>query len=104
MTKSLDADRLAVLVHEVRSPGAALSAIAETLTAGDLSPTSRRELVLLVTLACRGIERIVAGATVASIHPERIDPLALVRDVVAAANLRGASVGLVAAGPVPEID
>jgi two-component system, OmpR family, sensor histidine kinase BaeS len=104
MTKSLDADRLAVLVHEVRSPVAALSAIAETVADADLSPTARRELVRLVTLACRGIERVVADTTVASINPERIDPLALVRDVAAAANLRGASVGVVAPGSVPEID
>ena len=31
VTPSLDAERLAVLVHEVRSPVAALSAIAEAL-------------------------------------------------------------------------
>jgi signal transduction histidine kinase len=104
MTKHLDADRLAVLVHEVRSPVAALSAIAETLAEGDLDSASRRELVRLVTLACRGIERVVADATVASIHLERIDPLVLVQDVVAAANLRGANVALILPATTPVID
>jgi two-component system, OmpR family, sensor histidine kinase KdpD len=104
MTKHLDADRLTVLVHEVRSPVAALSAIAETLANGDLDSASRRELVRLVTLACRGIERVVADATVASIHPERIDPLDLVQDVVAAANLRGANVALTLPATTPVID
>jgi signal transduction histidine kinase len=104
VTKHLDADRLAVLVHEVRSPVAALSAIAETLADGDLDSASRRELVRLVTLACRGIERVVADATVASIHPERIDPLVLVQDVVAAANLRGADVALTLPATTPVID
>jgi two-component system, OmpR family, sensor histidine kinase BaeS len=103
MTKNLDADRLAVLVHEVRSPVAALSAIAETLTDGDLDSASRRELVRLVTLACRGIERVVADATVASIHPDTIDPLRLVQDVVAAGNLRDARVSLVAPASLPTV-
>jgi len=82
-------DRLAVLVHEVRSPVAALSAIAETVSDGDLDTELRDELVRLVVLACRGIERIVGDVAVASIRLEEVDPSALVRDAAVAARLRG---------------
>ena len=101
MTTSLDADRLAVLVHEVRSPVAALSAIAETLAEGRLEGDARRSLVKLVTLACHGIERIVTDASVASIHLEPVDVVGLVRDVVAAARLRGAVVELRVGQSIP---
>jgi signal transduction histidine kinase len=82
-------DRLAVLVHEVRSPVAALSAIAEAVSDGDLDTVMRDELVRLAVLACRGIERIVGDVAVASIRLEEVDPSALVRDVAVAARLRG---------------
>ena len=89
MSSELDMDRLAVLVHEVRSPVAALSAIAETVSDGDLDTELRDELVRLVVLACRGIERIVGDVAVASIRLEEVDPSALVRDAAVAARLRG---------------
>jgi hypothetical protein len=94
MTASLDAERLAVLVHELRSPVAALSAIAETLAEGELDTEARRTLVRLVVLACGGIERIVADVSVASIRLDSVDPIRVVRDAVAAARLRGSSVEL----------
>ncbi len=103
MTPSLDAERLAVLVHEVRSPVAALSAIAEALD-GDTDVEMRRELVRLVTLACRGVERVVTDAAAASIRSEPIDPEQLVRDVVAGAIVRGAHVELTVVGELPAID
>ena len=103
MTPILDAERLAVLVHEVRSPVAALSAIAEALD-GDTDVDTRREFVRLVTLACRGVERVVADVAVASIRFEPIDPEQLVRDVVAGAVLRGADVELTVVGELPAID
>lgn len=103
MTAGLDSDRLAVLVHEVRSPVAALSAIAETLAEGTLEGDVRRSLVKLVTLACRGIERIVTDASVASIHLEPVDVAELVRDVVAAARLRGAVVELSVGQDLPPV-
>jgi two-component system, OmpR family, sensor kinase len=103
MSASLDSDRLAVLVHEVRSPVAALSAIAETIADDALDLEARRSLVKLVTLACRGIERIVADASVVSIRLEPIDPVELVGDVVSAARLRGAEVELTAAARVPRV-
>jgi signal transduction histidine kinase len=96
MSSNLDTDRLAVLVHEVRSPVAALSAIAGTLVDGELDTEARRELVRLSTLACRAIERIVSDAAVTSIHRETIDPVALVRDVVTAAGVRGVPIAFAA--------
>ena len=103
MTSGLDSDRLAILVHEVRSPVAALSAIAETLTEGTLEGDARRSLVKLVTLACRGIERIVTDASVASIHLEPVHVDELVRAVVAAARLRGAEVELTVGQDLPSV-
>lgn len=104
MSSKLERDRLAVLVHEVRSPVAALSAIAATLVEGELDAAARRELVRLSTLACRAIERIVADAAVTSIHREPVDPAALVQDVVTAARLRGAQIALVAPQGVPTLE
>jgi signal transduction histidine kinase len=101
---NLDAERLAILVHEVRSPVAALSAIAEALSDGDTDVDTRRDLVRLVTLACRGVERVVMDAAVASIRAEPIDPERLVRDVVAGAVVRGARVELAVVGELPTID
>jgi signal transduction histidine kinase len=103
VSSGLDADRFAVLVHEVRSPVAALSAIAGTLEDGELDSAARRELARLAALASRAIERIVADAAVASIRPERVDPLALVVDAVAAAALRGWEVAVVAPERVPAV-
>jgi signal transduction histidine kinase len=104
MTSNLDTDRLAVLVHEVRSPVAALSAIAGTLADGELDTEARRELVRLSTLACRAIERIVADAAVTSIRRETIDPVALANDVVTAARVRGVPIAFAAADEVPAVD
>jgi two-component system OmpR family sensor kinase len=104
MSSNLDADRLAVLVHEVRSPVAALSAIAGTLVEGELDTGARRELVRLSTLACRAIERIVADAAVTSIHRETIDPVALAHDVVTAARVRGVPIAFAAPNAAPAVD
>jgi len=105
VSSNLERDRLAVLVHEVRSPVAALSAIAGTLVEGELDAEARRELVRLSMLACRAIERIVADAAVTSIHLEPVDPVVLVRDVVTAARLRGAQIAFVAQqAPVVDAD
>jgi len=103
MTPGLDTERLAVLVHEVRSPVAALSAIAETLVEGELDADARRTLIRLVVVACQGIERIVADVSVASIRLEPVDPLRLVADVVAAARLRGAAVNVTTSTDVPTV-
>jgi two-component system, OmpR family, phosphate regulon sensor histidine kinase PhoR len=104
MTDGLDAERIAVLVHEVRSPVAALSAIAETLSEAELDHAARLELARLSISACRGVERIVTDVAVASIHTERVDADELVRQAVAAAALRGALVDADLALDLPEID
>jgi signal transduction histidine kinase len=95
-------DRLAVLVHEVRSPVAALSAIAETVGQQGLDDGARADLVRLAVAACRGIERIVADGVV-SVRIETIELSTLVRDAVAAARLRGAVVECEIAADIPRV-
>jgi signal transduction histidine kinase len=82
-------DLLAVVVHELRSPVAALSAIAEVLSGGPIEGAERRELVRLTLAACRGIGRIAADATVTSVRLESLDVGPLAADAVAAARLEG---------------
>jgi signal transduction histidine kinase len=89
MSAALDAERLAVLVHEVRSPVAALSAIAETIADPQLDTSARSELVRLAISAGESVQRIVTDVAVASIRFEQIAPGSLVRDAAAAALLRG---------------
>jgi two-component system, OmpR family, sensor histidine kinase BaeS len=92
MTPDADRDRLAILVHEVRSPVAALAAIAETYRDPDLETAARRSLAGLAVAACLGIERVVADATVTSILPERIDVAKLVEAIAATWSVGGANV------------
>jgi two-component system, OmpR family, sensor histidine kinase KdpD len=103
MPDDLDSERFAVLVHEVRSPVAALSAIAETIGQPNLDDEARAELVRLAVAACRGIERIVADGVV-SVRLEAVDLSALVVDAVAAARLRGAVVETAIAADIPRVD
>lgn len=92
MSAGLDQARLAVLVHEVRSPVAALSAVAETVADLAADDSMRRELVRLALAASRGIERIVMDLAVASVHMEPLDVAALTRDAVASFAVSGESV------------
>jgi two-component system sensor histidine kinase BaeS len=85
-------ERLAVLVHEVRSPIAALGAIAEAFRDGDLDPAEQSKLAELAVAACRSIERLVSDAALASVELEKVDAGALVRETVAAAEVGGARV------------
>lgn len=78
---------LAALVHEVRSPVAALAAIEAALREPLLELVARRRLVELALAACRGIDRLVRDATLASVSLETIDVVRLVEDVAAAASL-----------------
>ncbi|HEU5489735.1 MAG TPA: HAMP domain-containing sensor histidine kinase [Gaiellaceae bacterium] len=94
MTAGLDNDRLAVLVHEVRSPVAALAGVAETAAESRGESEALPTLVRLALAACRAIERIVMDVAVASVRVEPVDVSALVRDAVAAQG-RGADVALV---------
>ena len=92
MSSDLDHERLTVLVHEVRSPVAALSAVAEAAAGAPTGDLPRRELARLALAACRAVERIVMDIAVASVRTEPIDVSALARDAVAAFSARGASV------------
>lgn len=90
MTAGSEPERLAVLVHEVRSPVAALRAIAEAYRDGDA--TARRSLKALAIAACAGIERIVVDASVASVRPTQVDVRRLVDETVGAWALTGGNV------------
>ena len=92
MTSGLDNARLAVLVHEVRSPAAALAAVAETVAESAPGDPARRELARLAVAACRAIERIVMDAAIASVRLEPVDVGILVREAVASHIVRGADV------------
>ena len=92
MSSDLDHQRLAVLVHEVRSPVAALSAVAEAATRTSADDVSRRELTRLALAASRAIERIVVDFAVTSVRMEPLDATALAHDAVAAFSVRGVSV------------
>jgi signal transduction histidine kinase len=84
-----DLERLAILVHEVRSPVAALAAVKEALSGGGLGRDDRHALIALGIAACRGIDRIVSDATVASVHRSTVDVVRLAEDSAAAATLGG---------------
>jgi signal transduction histidine kinase len=103
MSAELDAERLAVIVHEVRSPVAALAAIAETVADRELDAAAREELVRLAISAGESVRRIVTDLAVASIRFEEIAPSGLVRDAVAAASLRGTRVQVDIAAELPLI-
>ncbi len=96
-------DRLAILVHEVRSPVAALQVIVEAARREDLDPSAMRDVVTLALAACRGIERVVTDVTVASVRLEEVDPGSLVRAVAAAASLSGARVRAEVAPGLPPV-
>lgn len=65
---------LDVLVHELRSPVAALAALAETLAAGgpDLPATERRRLLALAIAAARDAERLLADPDLFSVRHEDV--------------------------------
>lgn len=86
---SSDRARLALLVHEVRSPVAALAAVARALADGAGRPGDERRLLDLAVVACTGIERLVRDAASASVVLERIDLARVVREVADAATLTG---------------
>jgi signal transduction histidine kinase len=92
MTSPLDTDRLSVLVHEVRSPVAALAAIAETAAESAAGDSARADLARLAVAACRAIERVVMDVAVASVRLEPVDLGVLAEDAVAAYLLRGSEV------------
>jgi signal transduction histidine kinase len=104
MTAPAGGQRLAILVHEVRSPVAALAAVAEAHRSEGLEPEARRSLVQLALAACRAIDRLVADATVASVRLEPVDLGGVVSETVAAATLRAPTVRGVVEPGLPIVD
>lgn len=100
----IDAERLSVLVHEVRSPVAALSAVAEAARETSGAPLGRRELVRLALAASAAIQRIVADLAVASVRPEPVDVGALASDAVSALRLGGAEAEIRLGADLPLVD
>ena len=99
-----DRDRLAILVHEVRSSVAALSAIAETYPQVRDDPAASRPLVELTLAASRSIERLVRDAAVASVRLEEVDVGRLAEEAVAAAVVAGGNVRAEIAIGLPVIE
>jgi two-component system, OmpR family, sensor kinase len=94
--------RLALLVHEARSPVAAIAAIAEAY--GQAGAGERRPLASLAVAACCSLERLVADAAVTSIRPVETDLAALADGAARAARLQGADVRVVGAAPTAQVD
>jgi signal transduction histidine kinase len=103
MTARDERERLSLIVHEVRSPTAALSAIAVALSDDGIDEQTTRNLLELAIAACRGIERIVEGTAVGSLRIEDVDVASIARDAATAAALGGARVRLEVHGNVPTI-
>jgi two-component system sensor histidine kinase KdpD len=100
------ADLLALLVHELRSPVAALLAIEQVVRERrhDLARGDLARLLELGVAAARDVERIVIDATPTSLRRETIDPRALVGAVVETAQLRGAPVVVELEPELPRIE
>jgi two-component system, OmpR family, sensor histidine kinase BaeS len=99
----LDRDRLAFIVHEVRSPVAALAAIAETYGNERTDDDGRRSLARLALAACRGIERLVADIAWTSVTAVDVDLARLVTETADAAALRGIRVRPVVESDLPAV-
>ena len=82
--------RLDIVAHELRSPVAALSAIAAAY--GESDAATRSRLVAIAWSAGSNIYRLLADTTMTSLRIGRVDVSRLVGDVVETAALRGAKV------------
>jgi signal transduction histidine kinase len=78
------------LAHELRSPVAALSGIAEAY--GDADAARRARLVELAGKAVASIERLLADGASTALRAEVLDARVIARDAVEAAALRGSVV------------
>lgn len=83
-------DRMAVIAHELRSPVAALVAIAGEYASSDAA--TRPRLLSLAAAAAESIDRLLADAEVASLRLERLDAVQLAREVAETAALGGAAI------------
>jgi signal transduction histidine kinase len=96
-------EELALVVHEVRSPTAALAAIVGAARTRPIDDASLRRLVDLSIAACRSIERIVGDAALGSLQLEEIDVVEVVRDAVASARIGGARLRTELDSDVPHV-
>jgi signal transduction histidine kinase len=103
MTVSTEREQLALVVHEVRSPTAALAAIADVTEARAVDHATLRRLVELSLAACRSIERILGDAALGPLQLEEVDVVEVARDAVASAELGGARLRTELAGDVPAV-
>ena len=92
MTTRSDRERLALLVHEVRSPTAALAAISRALSESRLDDDSLIDLIGLALAACGGIERVVVDAAPGSLRLEDVDVTDVTRAAASGARLGGGRV------------
>ena len=92
--RSSDRERLALLVHEVRSPVAALAAILQAFDDHRPDRESLRQLVRLALAASRSVRRIVEEAALGPLRLAPVDVAEVARDAVAAAVLEGGPVRL----------
>jgi signal transduction histidine kinase len=90
--KNADRELLALLVHEVRSPTAALAAIATALSDDGLDDDTVTDLIALALAASKGIERVVSDAAPGSLELEDVDVVSLAGAAVASAVLSGGHV------------
>ena len=96
-------DRLTVLAHELRSPVAALTAIAAAFPGAD--EARRLRMLELASAAYGNIQRLLRDASPVSLRIERLDASALIRDAADLAMLSGANVHMkVAPGLVVDAD
>jgi signal transduction histidine kinase len=91
--------RLDVLAHELRSPVAALGAIAEAVATARPDAAHARRLVELAVAAGRNIERLIADAAFMSVELRSVDVHAVAAEAVEAWQLGGRPVTL-SGGPV----
>jgi two-component system, OmpR family, sensor histidine kinase BaeS len=102
VSTSSELERLAYTVHEVRSPVAALAAVAEALAATHASDDVRK-LVELALAACAGIGRVLDDAVLDITRVDGVDVARIAADATAAASLGGARVLLQVAPEVPPL-
>jgi signal transduction histidine kinase len=96
-------ERLELLLHELKSPIAALAAISDALADDGRAATPAREIVRLALVACRSVTRIVHDAAVGPLRRTDVDVSVVVRDAVAAATFEGRRVRASVADDLPRI-
>lgn len=98
--------RLGLIAHELRSPVAALEAIAAAVAErrASLDAEDLRALLRLAVAAVRDVERILVDVTPSTLVTERVDAARLVVDAVTAAGLRSYAINAHAEHDLPALD